>query len=143
MPDLKLQRDFAVAPERLFEVISTQSGLLTWWGPEGMHVPEHALDFTAEGPWFSVMENSEGQQYRVSGQVTHVSSPRSVGFTWAWHDEQDNRGPESHVTFTVSACDTGARLTIGHHDLSDSDAAKGHEHGWRSSLNKLESLILQ
>lgn len=139
MPDLKMERDFPVTPERLFEVVSTQSGLLMWWGPEGMHVPEHDLDFSREGPWFSVMENGEGQQYKVSGQVTHVKPLQSVGFTWAWHDDQDKRGPESHVTFTVSATDAGARLTIDHRDLAD--AAKGHEQGWSSSLNKLEKAI--
>lgn len=141
MADLKLERDFAVSPQRLFNMITTRSGLLNWWGPEGMHVPEHALDFTKQGPWFSVMENGEGQQYKVSGQVTHVNPPLSVGFTWAWHDDQDKRGPESHVTFIVSASEKGARLVIDHKDLAGEDAAKGHEQGWASSLNKLEKSI--
>ena len=52
-------------------------------GPRGMHVPEHNLDFSRTGPWYSVMQNAEGQTYKVSGHVTHVDPPNSVGFTWA------------------------------------------------------------
>ena len=62
-----------------------------------MHVPLHDLEFTRLGPWFSVMQNPEGGQYKVSGHVTHIDPPNSVGFTWAWHDKADARGTESHV----------------------------------------------
>ena len=141
MAELTIERDFAVSPERLFAAVSKQADLLAWWGPEGMHVPQHDLDFTRKGPWFSVMQNAEGQQYKVSGQVTHVDPPNSVGFTWAWHDENDARGAESHVTFKVSARGSGARLTLLHVDLPDDEAAQNHNKGWSSSLNKLTALL--
>lgn len=139
MADLKLERDFPVSPEDLFAWISDGSRLLQWWGPEGMHVPEHNLDFSRTGPWYSVMENSEGQQYKVSGHVTHVDPPSSVGFTWGWHDDQDQRGAESHVTFTVTATGTGSRLVLDHRELADAEAAANHNQGWTSSLRKLEA----
>ncbi|WP_171236132.1 SRPBCC domain-containing protein [Ruegeria sp. HKCCA6837] len=140
MADLKLERDFPVSPEDLFAWISDGSRLLQWWGPEGMHVPEHNLDFSRTGPWYSVMENGEGQRYKVSGLVTHVDPPKSVGFTWGWHDDQDQRGNESHVTLSVAATDTGSRLTLDHRELADAEAAANHNQGWISSLRKLEAL---
>ncbi|NOD49254.1 MULTISPECIES: SRPBCC domain-containing protein [unclassified Ruegeria] len=140
MADLKLERDFPVSPEDLFAWISDGSRLLQWWGPEGMHVPEHNLDFSRTGPWYSVMENGEGQRYKVSGHVTHVDPPKSVGFTWGWHDDQDQRGNESHVTLSVAATDTGSRLTLDHRELADAEAAANHNQGWTSSLRKLEAL---
>ena len=141
MAELTLERDFSVPPARLFEAITQQADLLQWWGPEGMHVPLHDLDFSREGPWYSVMQNADGQTYKVSGHVTHVDPPHSVGFTWAWHDETDTRGAESHVTFKVSAQDGGARLTLIHADLADDDAATNHNTGWTSSLVKLTALM--
>ena len=141
MPDLRLTRDFNVTPERLFNAITRRADLLRWWGPEGMDLPEEHLDFSRTGPWFSVMRNSEGQRYKVSGQVTHVTPPRSVGFTWAWHDDSDTRGAESHVTFTVEETDTGARLVIDHRDLGDDEISASHERGWTSTLNKLTNLL--
>jgi uncharacterized protein YndB with AHSA1/START domain len=139
MADLKLERDFPVSPEDLFAWISDGGRLLQWWGPEGMHVPEHNLDFSRTGPWYSVMENGESQQYKVSGHVTHVDPPNSVGFTWGWHDDQDQRGAESHVTFTVTATGTGSRLVLDHRELADAEAAANHNQGWTSSLRKLEA----
>jgi uncharacterized protein YndB with AHSA1/START domain len=85
------------------------------------------------------MENDEGQRYKVSGQVTHVDPPNSVGFTWAWHDNQDQRGAESHVTFSVAVTESGSRLVLDHRELADADIAGNHEQGWTSSLRKLEA----
>lgn len=138
LEDLRLERDFPVSPETLFGFVSTTDGLLQWWGPEGLTVPEHDLDFTRVGPWFSVMVNPEGKRFKVSGHVTHVDPPTSVGFTWAWHDENDRRGAESHVTLKVTATDRGAHLVIDHRGLPDSEAAQNHTEGWTSSLRKLE-----
>ncbi|EEE37312.1 Aha1 domain protein [Rhodobacteraceae bacterium KLH11] len=139
MADLKLEREFPVSPEDLFAWISDGAKLLQWWGPEGLHVPEHDLDFTRTGPWYSVMQNREGQQYKVSGHVTHVDPPKSVGFTWGWHDDQDRRGAESHVTFSVTATGTGSRLVLEHRELVDAESASNHNEGWTSSLRKLEA----
>ena len=141
MSDLRLERSYPVSPERLFAAVTQQADLLQWWGPEGLHVPEHALDLSRLGPWFSVMVNGEGQRFKVSGQVTSYDPPRSVGFTWAWHDEADARGPESHVTFSIEATEGGAKLILDHRDLSDAEAAQNHEMGWGSSLNKLDALF--
>ena len=141
MSDLRLERDFTASPARLFRAISTHSELLQWWGPEGLHIPEGDLDFSRTGPWYSVMQNGEGQKFKVSGQVTHVDAPHSLGFTWAWHDDQDRRGGESHVTFTVVATDSGSRLILDHRDLDDSEQSTRHEAGWVSSLRKLSKHV--
>lgn len=139
MADLKLEREFPVSPDVLFEWISDGARLLQWWGPEGVHVPEHDLDFSRIGPWYSVMKNDDGQTFKVSGHVTHVDPPNSVGFTWAWHDDQDQRGAESHVTLSVTSNGSGSRLVVDHRELADADAAANHEQGWTSSLRKLEA----
>lgn len=137
MADLHLERDFPTTPERLFAALTSQAQLLQWWGPEGMYVPEHDLDLSRLGPWFSVMVNDTGQRFKVSGHVTSYDPPQSVGFTWAWHDPEDRRGAESHVTFTVVESSAGARLLLDHRDLGDDEISANHELGWSSSLRKL------
>ena len=141
MTDLRLERDFTVSPQRLFQAISTRADLLQWWGHEGINVSEDKLDFTKTGPWLSVMHNKEGQRYKLSGQVTHVDPPKSVGLTWAWHDETDARGAESHVTFTVEAIPAGARLIVDHRELGSDDISANHEKGWSSTLRRLATLL--
>lgn len=139
MTDLRLEREFSVTPDKLFDWVSAPDKLLQWWGPEGMHVPEHTLDFSRTGPWYSIMQNAEGQQFKVSGHVTHVDPPKSIGFTWGWHDPDDKRGAESHVTFTVVASDSGSRLLIDHRELGDDENSASHETGWTSALRKLSA----
>lgn len=137
MADLILHRDFPVPPERLFDAVTQQADLVQWWGHDGMDLPEQALDFSRTGPWFAVMQTDAGQRMKMSGQVTHVDPPHSVGFTWAWHDEADRRGAESHVSFEISAHGPGARLTLKHVDLPDDEAAERHNRGWSSTLKRL------
>ncbi|MBY6066477.1 SRPBCC domain-containing protein [Leisingera aquaemixtae] len=139
MSDLQLRRTFPVSPEKLFGWVTTPDKLLKWWGPEGVSIPEHDLDLSRTGPWYSVMQNSDGQRFHVSGQVTHVDVPKSVGFTWAWHEEDGSRGAESHVTLTIAAAGDGAMLVVDHRDLGDDGIAARHEEGWTSTLRKLEA----
>lgn len=142
MSELTLEREFSAKLDTVFEFITKQENLVKWWGPEGMFIPEGDLDFCQAGPWYSVMRSDEGNSVKVSGHVTHVDPPNSVGFTWAWHDENDARGAESHVT--ISLTDTGKGTThfvLFHKELADDDIAARHEMGWTSSLRKLEALI--
>lgn len=141
MTDIRLEREFAVSPERLYRAITERADLTQWWGPETMRLAESRLDFSAPGAWFAMLTNDEGQRFRMSGHVTHADPPRSVGLTWGWDDENGGRGPESFVTFTVTATASGARLIIDHRDLPDGDAASGHERGWTSSLASLAAYL--
>lgn len=142
MAVLTLKRQYPVPVERVFEYISRSDRLLEWWGPEGVTLPEHQLAFDRVGPWFSVMRLPDGRDLKVSGHVTHVDPPNSVGFTWAWHDENDSRGVESHVTIRlVPAMGGGTALTLTHADLPEGEPAESHERGWTSTLSKLERLL--
>ncbi|MGR3343301.1 MAG: SRPBCC family protein [Paracoccaceae bacterium] len=144
MADLTMTRLIDAAPEKVFAYVSQTKHLLKWWGPEGMHVPEHDLAFEAVGPWMSVMMDAEGGSFKVSGHVTHVDPPKSIGFTWAWHDENDKRGVESHVTIKlVPAQGGGTEFELSHVDLPDDSSAASHKQGWESTLRKLEALINQ
>lgn len=139
MADLRITREFEISATDLWHFMSSTDGLLQWWGPEGMTVPEHAMDFTKPGPWYSVMMGADGQIHKVSGQVTRVEPGKLVDLTWGWHDENDKRRPETHVRFMIEALgDARARLILDHMGLPDDDAAQNHHKGWTSSLRKLE-----
>lgn len=141
MSDLKLTRKLKASPEKVFAFVTQTEHLTKWWGPEKMHVPLHDLDLSRTGPWFSVMENEEGQQYKVSGEVTELDPPRSVSFTWGWHDDADRRGHESTVRFTVEPDGDGAIFTLHHFDLPDDESANNHQDGWASTLRKFDTVF--
>jgi uncharacterized protein YndB with AHSA1/START domain len=141
MAELQIDRILNASIERVFEFVTEAEHLVKWWGPEGMSLPDQSLDFTKPGPWHSVMANADGQKFTVSGQVTSVDRPNSVGFTWAWHDDQGKRGNESYVMITLSAkADGTTTFSLSHQQLPDDAAAQNHNQGWTSSLRKLEAL---
>lgn len=141
MPDLTLTRFFRAEIGRVFDYLTRTELLLEWWGPEGMTVPVHNLDFSRPGPWFSEMHAPDGAVYKVSGEVEAVDPPSSIAFTWGWHDDSGQRGQESLVNFTLFARDGGTELVLTHSGLPDEDTAQRHEQGWTSSLGKLERQV--
>jgi len=141
MSELRIERTFAADPETVFAFVTRTEHLLKWWGPEGMSVPEHDLDLSRPGPWSSVMVSSEGNRYKVTGEVISVDPPKSVEFTWGWHDDDDQRGHDSKVRFEISSDGNGGtNFLLIHSRLADDDSAKNHNMGWTSSLVKLEKL---
>lgn len=141
MSDIRLEREFAVSPARLFEALSRNADIIQWWGHESWAMQDENLDFSREGPWHAAAVGEAGNIYKLSGQVTKVSPHKTIGFTWAWHDPDDRRGPESHVTFTISETARGARLVIDHRDLPSDDIAARHEEGWGGPLSRLARLL--
>lgn len=141
MSELRLERTFSADPRTVFAFVSESKHLLQWWGPEGMTIGDHALDFTKPGSWSSVMINADGKKFKVTGEVLAVDEPNSVEFTWAWHDENDARGHDTKVRFEVAPdASGGSRFTLIHTGLADEESARNHEMGWTSSLRKLERM---
>ncbi len=142
MADLTLTRHYAAPPDKVFEVLTRPELILKWWGHEGMSVEPDRLDFTRLGPWGSVLVASDGGRYKMTGQVTHIDPPRSVGFTWAWHDDADRRGVESHVTLSVEPHPEGGTLfRLSHVDLPDDAAVQTQTGGWTSCLRRLDAIF--
>ena len=142
MPDtLVLERELPVPPEHLFDCLTQPHQMLRWWGRNGMTIPEHGLNFSREGPWYSVMEMLGSPRQMVSGRVTKVDRPRHLAFTWGWHDggPAGPRGKETQVQIEISEPEPGtARLVLTHSGLANRTDAEGHRGGWESILDNVE-----
>jgi uncharacterized protein YndB with AHSA1/START domain len=136
-----LERVLPASASRVFEMISQPQNMVRWWGHDEMIVPEHNLNFSKPGPWYSVMESPDGTRRKVSGEVTEVDPPRFIAFTWAWHDGGPGgpRGTETRVTMEIDEIDQNrARMVLSHYDLGTDSARAGHTKGWLSIFEKLE-----
>jgi uncharacterized protein YndB with AHSA1/START domain len=90
--DLVIERRFPSPPKKMFGFITQTRHLLSWWGPEDVHIGENNLDLSQRGAWFSVMISGDTTTHKVSGEVLAIDPPHSVTFSWGWHDENDIRG---------------------------------------------------
>lgn len=135
------ERNFDVDPEIVFSFVTQTEHLLKWWGPEAMSIKEHNLDLSRLGPWSSTMTNAEGGIHKMSGEVIVLEPPKSVEFTWGWHNDSDERGRETKVRLDVSPHEGGGtKFVLTHSNLESEESAAKHDVGWSSSLRKLERL---
>ena len=142
MSELTIERSFPHPPEHVFAFVTEPANLVKWWGPEGTSLKEHALDLSRPGPWSSTLVNAEGGLHKMSGEVVAVDAPRSVEFTWGWHDDEDARGHESRVRFEVHPEGVdGSLFRLIHTGLPSDEIAENHVRGWTSALVSLERLL--
>lgn len=138
---VKLERVLPASATRVFEMVSQPQNMVRWWGHDDMTIPEHNLDFSRTGPWFSIMESPDGTLRQVSGVVTDVDPPRFIAFTWAWHDGGPGgpRGAETQVTIEIDAVDERtSKMLLCHYNLGTDSARTGHTKGWLSIFEKLQ-----
>ena len=132
--DLVIKRCFPASPKTIFGLVTQTRHLLSWWGPEDVHIGENNLDLSQRGEWFSVMVNGDCTTHKVSGEVLAIDPPHSVTFSWGWYDENDKRGHESIVRFDVAGSDIdGASdtcFTLTHMNLPTRELARLHKGGW-------------
>ena len=141
MSEVIIERTFKADPDTVFAYITKTENLIKWWGPEGITIPEHKLDFTKLGYWTSTMEHRDGKCHKVSGEVLSIDKPNTVEFTWRWHDENDIRGHESRVRFEVRKNQNGGtQFIMTHAGLESDEFAQKHNQGWNSTFNKLDLL---
>lgn len=143
MNEVVIEKEFPQSPSTVFTYLSEPLNLLKWWGPEGIKVTEGSnLQFLRTGPWGSTMTNDDGQNYKVTGEVLEIIPQKMIRFTWAWHDDKDQRGHESMVQFKVAPIEGGGtRFSLIHRGLSDEDSAQNHMSGWTSSLKRFETAL--
>ena len=69
MTDIRLEREFNVTPERLFDFVTQRASVLEWFGYEGMTFPAEEMDFSRKGPWFVEMLTKDGNKGPWKGKL--------------------------------------------------------------------------
>jgi uncharacterized protein YndB with AHSA1/START domain len=135
--ELHLERLIAASPDELFRLWTTPELLVTWWGPEGVDIPEHALDIRPGGAWRTTMRQPNGTRHTVSGTYLEIDPPRRLAFTWAWEDIAGQRGHETVVDVRFETAPGGTRLVLRQARFLDEESRNRHQNGWSSSFDCL------
>lgn len=137
MSELRIERTYPVAPERLFAFVTETENLLKWWGPEGTAIARQDLDLTRPGPWSLVLAGPGGE-FTMCGVVTSVLPPRAVEFTM---NVPGVDAPDSTVRFEIVPDGSGgSRFTLIQSGITDEMVEMGRR-GWGSTLARLERLL--
>ncbi|GLS36638.1 activator of HSP90 ATPase [Mesorhizobium tianshanense] len=136
MSELRIEREYPIAPAQLFAYVTEAENLLKWWGPEGTTATEANLDLTRLGPWSLVLNSARGP-FEMRGVVKNVVPPHAVEFTMNVPGEE----VDSTVRFEIASDGKGgSRFTLVQSGITDEMVEMG-KHGWGSTLGRLEKLI--
>jgi len=136
---LRLVRTFAAPRAAVFRAWTDPQQLVQWWGPEGYTVPVCDMDPRESGAWRTCMLSPEGTQHWVSGIYREIAEPDRLVFTWAWDDDNGERGHETVITIELRDKDGGTELTLTQQPFESVESRDAHNQGWTSSFNCLEA----
>ncbi len=136
MSGVKLVRQIAASPDRVFDAISTAEGLAHWFGPDAGPVLISEMNPRAGGRFrvrFRMLDQSE---HECTGKILELTRPTHLLMTWEWMGRESDG--DSRVEFKLRAIPQGTELTFTHTQLPSEEATRSHEQGWNGALDKLE-----
>lgn len=139
MTSVTLVRKIAARPAIVFDVLTTEEGLTSWWGPDDFPVISAAADPRVGGHFRVRFRTADGMEHECTGEFLEIIKPERIVMSWRWSSggESLEHDTVSRVELRLQAIDTGTELTLIHAELSDEPSARSHEWGWSGALKKL------
>jgi uncharacterized protein YndB with AHSA1/START domain len=139
--ELRLERTFRAAPDRVFAAFTHVDVLRRWWAPGvGWDIPIAEVDLKVGGRMRLVMRNPEGEVYGGHGEFVEVDPPRRLAYVWTWDNEPDAAPQFVEVDFAQT--DDGSTLVVlTNKGLRDEAALEDHRDGWQLSFDNLAILL--
>jgi uncharacterized protein YndB with AHSA1/START domain len=134
---VQVSRDYAVAPERVFDAWLDPDSLARWMVGADVRDEEivHVRVDARVGGRFSFLVRRAGQEIDHVGTYLEIDRPRRLVFTWTVPPVD---GAFSRVTVEIAPRAGGATLTLTHEiDPRWADYAKRTEDGWTTILAAL------
>lgn len=143
--ELRLTRDIAATPARLFRAWTTQ--LPCWWGPHGMTTPFCEMELRPGGSFRTIMRAPDGTEYPTRGVFLEIVENARIVFTDAY-DTGWSPNPDAFFTaITTFEALPGGRTRYTARALHWTAANRqkhekmGFHHGWGESLDRLIALV--
>ena len=138
-PELRLSRQYPVAPERVWRAWTDPQALSAWFGPgEEQSVTEALLDVRPGGSYHIRFRTPDGEANEVGGRYEVVQPLRKLVFSWAWHSTPER---VSRVTIELQPVPGGTQMEFLHERFFDAAAAANHARGWTAIFEKLDRWI--
>ena len=140
-------REFNAPRERLFRAWVEPDLLCQWWGPHQFTNPVCRVDPRPGGAFHIVMRGPDGMEYPYGGILDDYDPPRRLVLAGKIDDGR-SEGVFEQLT-TVNFLDEGGqtRLVVETSAIKAAPEARpmleGMSEGWKQSLERLESLLLQ
>lgn len=135
-----LVQRIATHPAIVFNVLTTEEGFTSWWGPDDFPVISAAADLQVGGHFRVRFRTADGLEHESTGQFLEISKPERIVTSWRWslRGEPLEHGVVSRLELQLWGTDAGTELTLIHAGLSNEFSARSHEKWWDGALKKLQ-----
>ena len=141
---IRVEREFAHSPERVFAAFSTARAVAAWMSPAPQIAPAvRQWDFQREGRYRIEYGLPDDQTLALFGTFLRIEPPAALSMTWQWQEPDPHAGILSHVAIAISPFAGGSRLLIEHSRLDGEGMPDRHNAGWLGALHRLDDFLLQ
>ena len=138
---LEIRRVIKAPRDRVYAAWTDSAQLRQWFGPENVRTQNLIADAREGGKFQWDLIDSEGDQLTMLGEFRELQPDRKIVFTWQWQDDEKWENHFSVVTIDLEDANGGTELRLTHEQLPNEESRKGHNEGWNSALNKLETFV--
>ena len=133
---VRVERDIAAPPEKVFAAWTDPDSLRIWMAPEPLAVGSAECDPRVGGTYRIVMIDESGS-FEHWGEYEEVDPPHRIVFTW----RADHLGDTvTRVRVLLTPTSRGTRMVIEHEGL-DEASRPPHLHGWTSIAERLATAL--
>ena len=135
---VSVDRLLPAPPEVVFGALTDPAMFAQWIGPDGSVVTVDELTLALGGRLaFRILIPGMDVEFSIYGYYEEIDPPNRLVHSWAVEGEDEI----STVVFTLEPRGTSTHLELTHHGLTTPEDVANNDSGWRSCLDRLETLI--
>jgi uncharacterized protein YndB with AHSA1/START domain len=140
--EIRLEREFDAARDRVFAAYTDPELIPEWWGPRGTTTVVDQMDVRAGGSWRFVQESADGEATAFRGTYREVTPPERLVQTFEWEGMPGHVAVETTV-FEDLGDRTRVTTTSLFHTTEERDGmlASGMETGANETYARLDELL--
>ena len=132
-PSLTVTKLIRAPRDKVFEAWITPAIMDRWFCPQDLTIVDSSTDARVGGHFHASMKGPDAV-YTVRGVYRELVPGKKIVFTHRWDEPQ---AVDTLVTVEFADRDGGTEITLTHAQLRSQESLKGHELGWRSTLDAL------
>ena len=140
---LEIKRFINAPRTRVYAAWTDPAQLKEWFGPVWVRTCELIAEARVGGKFRWDVINCDGKQVTIQGDYREIVPGEKIVFTWKHCDDELWENRISIVSVKFSDRNGGTELRLKHEQLPDDESRDGHNRGWNSVLDKLESFLGQ
>ena len=149
----KIERIIPAAPEAIWELWTTATGIEQWWAPEGFRTDVQSLDLTEGGELVYTMTAVAPEQIAFMEQYgmplstvshkhyTEVNEPNRIAYDSTIDFVPDHEPYEHHTTVDLEPVDGGTRVVMTIEPMHDDVWTQRLVDGRTNEIENLARLV--